>query len=391
MSIKISDNMQLSEHFIASELIATSGYATSLITKELKLDYRLVPIVEKLIKELNLKSLSINSGYRTLAQENDLGRRGYYAVGASSPHVKGTAVDVPVRDFTGYTAQEVVSAAIKVGFMGIGVYDWGYHFDVRKQDSLSFWDKRNKKTKIDLISEVPKPAVTYGYSKITQFKGHTDVHIYSTMDIPQVVLGKRNEQEYLTDIARRYNPKCAINCGMFAWDGKTEHYGLLVTDEGEHKEIKDFYQPSSKGFVDMIAWEDGSVSIERKDGYDLEYLVNAQIDAHWGIGTSYALMRKGAKCTLNWGAFAHSDEHHNRTIIGCNTLSKVWYLIVADGRTEWDKGLTAQEEYELCRELEITDACNLDGGGSSDMICNAKVVTGDYRVSRKIGSAVIVA
>ena len=229
-----------------------------------------------------------------------------------------------------------------------------------------------------------------GYRKI-RFKNHTDVHIYSTKKVPNVVLGKRYRQEYLTDIVKQYNNvACAVNGGMFAFDNKTEHYGLLVTDNGQDKKVKDYYQHSSPSFIDFVAWKDGTVSIQKKNGYDLEYLVKIQGNAHFGIGTSYALIRGGEKCTLNWDKFSHAYGHHNRTIIGYDYNNKVWYLIVADGRTSWDKGLTAEEEYELCKQLGITDACNLDGGGSSDMVLNGKVVTGNYRVSRKIGTAIIV-
>lgn len=242
----------------------------------------------------------------------------------------------------------------------------------------------NDDTKVEDVVDIK-----LGYEKI-RFKNHTDVHIYRTKDVPNLVLGEVNKQEYLTDIAKKYNPKVAVNAGMFPFDGKTEQYGLVITDNGSDKDIKDYYQASSTNFVDMVAWKDGTVSIERKNGYDLNYLINIQGKAHWGVGTSYAIMINGQKSTLNWDKFSHVYGRHNRTMIGFDNKNKVWYLIVADGRTTWDKGLTGQEQYELCVQLGITDCCNLDGGGSSDMICNGKVVTGDYRVSRKIGTAFIV-
>jgi len=165
-------------------------------------------------------------------------------------------------------------------------------------------------------------------------------------------------------------------------DPKSEYYGLYIADGL-------YYQNSSPNFVDFIAWKDGSVSIEKVADHTVNVPRNVKIqrDSLWGIGTSYALLIDGDISKLNWDVFSHSSEHHNRTITGYDGL--YWYSIIADGRTTWDLGLTAIEEVELCQQLGITDACNLDGGGSSDMWLNGKIVTGNYAAERKIGTALI--
>ena len=238
------------------------------------------------------------------------------------------------------------------------------------------WDKF-----ISLIGPMPM-IEDYKYEKI-RFKNHTDVHIFKTKKLPRIVLGERWKQETLPEIVAQYKDViCATNCGMFAYDKITEHYGLLITDAL-------YYQNSSPNFVDFIAWKDGTVSIEAVRNYnvDTQRLVNMQNNAEFGIGTSYALMIKGVPSKLNWNKFSHSAIRTNRTIIGYN--GSQWYSIVADGGTTWDLGLTAEEQVELCQQLGITDACNLDGGGSSDMWLKDKIVTGNYVAERKIGTAII--
>ena len=58
---------------------------------------------------------------------------------------------------------------------------------------------------------------------------------------------------------------------------------------------------------------------------------------------------------------------HPRTIIGRNDNGDI-FLVVVDGRAE-DKaeGMSIEEITKLCRWLGLTDAMNLDGGGSSTM------------------------
>ncbi|MBC7959223.1 MAG: DUF882 domain-containing protein [Vallitaleaceae bacterium] len=150
MNISVNGEMKFSKHFKAKEFIETQGYDAKLLTNELTIAYELPIALEKLMELLKLTVLTISSGYRTLAQENDLGRRGYLTVGENSQHVKGTAVDCPLRHFSKYTVQQVVDAAIQSGFKGIGVYNWGYHFDVRVAQKVAFWDERTKKTPITI-------------------------------------------------------------------------------------------------------------------------------------------------------------------------------------------------------------------------------------------------
>ncbi len=58
---------------------------------------------------------------------------------------------------------------------------------------------------------------------------------------------------------------------------------------------------------------------------------------------------------------------HPRTIIGRNDNGDI-FLVVVDGRAEGNaEGMSIEEITKLCRWLGLTDAMNLDGGGSSTM------------------------
>lgn len=67
------------------------------------------------------------------------------------------------------------------------------------------------------------------------------------------------------------------------------------------------------------------------------------------------------------GAFYTYTQRHPRTAIGTDKRGNV-YLIVVDGRSEGNaEGVTITELTKICAWLGLTDAINLDGGGSSTM------------------------
>ena len=236
--------------------------------------------------------------------------------------------------------------------------------------------------------------VKLGYEKI-RFNGHTDIHIYRSKTVPELVLGKRDKRERLSDIVKQYlNVKVAINGQLFAYDGsENDGYGLIITDDGKNKEIKDFYQGSSPNFVDMIANKDGTVKFEVVKDYknDIKRLIGFQKNAHWACGTSYILKDNGKDSKLNWDKFSHVNTYTNRTMIGTDT-NGIWYFVVADCDVgKHDKGLRAIDQVQLCNQLGLINAANLDGGGSSDLWLDGKnIVSGNFYDERAIGTTFII-
>ena len=67
----------------------------------------------------------------------------------------------------------------------------------------------------------------------------------------------------------------------------------------------------------------------------------------------------------HWRGFY--NYRHPRSLIGTDDQGYVWLLVV-DGRSEGNAdGMTIAELTRLARELGLTDALNLDGGGSSTL------------------------
>jgi exopolysaccharide biosynthesis protein len=80
-------------------------------------------------------------------------------------------------------------------------------------------------------------------------------------------------------------------------------------------------------------------------------------------------------------------------MVGVDRNGFVW-LAVVDGRQETSVGMSFAELQRLADRLELTDALNLDGGGSSTMVVRGKIVNrpsdtaGPRAVSDAIGVTV---
>jgi len=90
----------------------------------------------------------------------------------------------------------------------------------------------------------------------------------------------------------------------------------------------------------------------------------------------------GAKL-LNKGAipetFSHNISGRNpRSALGVDKTGKYLYLITVDGRQKSSIGMTQQELAEFLKSIDIYNAINLDGGGSTTIVAQK---TGDFSIS----------
>ena len=102
---------------------------------------------------------------------------------------------------------------------------------------------------------------------------------------------------------------------------------------------------------------------------------------------------------INLPAIADTNEgltakftavRHPRTFVGFNADTSMLYLGVVDGRQEQSVGMTFLEMSNFLLSYGVTNAINLDGGGSSVLVINGKVVnspsdkTGERPVANSI-------
>jgi hypothetical protein len=87
-----------------------------------------------------------------------------------------------------------------------------------------------------------------------------------------------------------------------------------------------------------------------------------------------------------------SAEQHPRTAVGFSRDSATLYLVAVDGRQESRAGMSLAELARLMLELGVYEGMNFDGGGSTTMVVNGKVVNSpsDKTGERAVGSALLV-
>lgn len=82
-------------------------------------------------------------------------------------------------------------------------------------------------------------------------------------------------------------------------------------------------------------------------------------------------------------------QRHPRSIMG-TTADGTVMLVTLDGRSTASVGATLVEAASVARSLGMTDAVNLDGGGSTTMAVRGKVVNGvSEKRERPVGDAVV--
>lgn len=146
---------------------------------------------------------------------------------------------------------------------------------------------------------------------------------------------------------------------------------------------------------------------------DLERLLpgtTVELDTHWTtvngleaarldtadhVVNGAGLLRVRGRQLTDWeverlSGPAFVDARHPRTMVGVDRRGEIW-LVVVDGRQAASVGMAFSDLQRLADRLQLIDALNLDGGGSSTMVVRGKVVnrpsdaSGPRAVSDAIG------
>lgn len=112
------------------------------------------------------------------------------------------------------------------------------------------------------------------------------------------------------------------------------------------------------------------------------------------VGGAPRLLRNG-KADIRWEEESTSkafvETRHPRTAVA-NLKDGKFLMLTADGRSDASGGIDLYDLADFLLELGAVDALNLDGGGSTTMVLDGKVVNhpSDKSGERKIGDALIV-
>ncbi|MGE5750393.1 MAG: phosphodiester glycosidase family protein, partial [Gemmatimonas sp.] len=154
--------------------------------------------------------------------------------------------------------------------------------------------------------------------------------------------------------------------------------GLLIADGGR------------RSVLDSIARSGGSLRIAMS-------LVPKRATLRTVIGGWPRIVRAGRSVAQDAdvveGTFPRfSSARHPRTAVGFSKDSAMLYLVTVDGRRESDSGMSLAELADAMIQLGAYDAMNFDGGGSTTMVIDGKVVNhpSDQSGERPVGSALLI-
>ena len=95
--------------------------------------------------------------------------------------------------------------------------------------------------------------------------------------------------------------------------------------------------------------------------------------------------------TLEGSLSSNAEARHPRSAVGFSRDSSKLYLLTVDGRSENSGGTTLVELAGIMRKLGAWQAMNFDGGGSTTMVVNGRVVNvpSDSAGERTVGNALL--
>lgn len=205
---------------------------------------------------------------------------------------------------------------------------------------------------------------------ITEYREH-DTAIYvadirlSDAQYLKTALAKntygRNIKEKTSEMAQSHNAILAVNGDYYGSreNGYVLRNGVLYRSEG------------SKSREDLVIWPDGSFEIVSEKDTAAEALHK---QGAWQVLSFGPALVQNGQISVDTNTEVGQATYSNpRTAIAM--VDELHYLlIVSDGRTSRSDGLSLYQLASFLQSLGATTAYNLDGGGSSTMWFNGKIV-----------------
>ncbi len=174
----------------------------------------------------------------------------------------------------------------------------------------------------------------------------------------------RNLAEVTSSIAERNGAVFAINGDYYGFREK----GYVLRNGYLYRSTSNTRYPYGE---DLVIWEDGAFEIVNEADVTAEELADRGAQQIFSFGP--ALVIDGEVGVIEGEEVERAQITNPRTAIGI--LEPLHYLmVVSDGRTTESRGLSLFRLAELMRDEGCETAYNLDGGGSSTIWFNGKVL-----------------
>ena len=172
----------------------------------------------------------------------------------------------------------------------------------------------------------------------------------------------RNVTAKTSTTAQSVNAVLAINGDYYGArdSGYVVRNGQLLRSESQSADQED-----------LVIYKDGSFGIIKEGDITAQELVDNGAMQVLSFGP--ALIENGEISVDSSDEVGKAMASNPRTAIGIID-DNTYVFVVSDGRTSESEGLSLKELAEFMKELNVTTAYNLDGGGSSTMYFNGQII-----------------
>lgn len=171
----------------------------------------------------------------------------------------------------------------------------------------------------------------------------------------------RNVTEKTSEMAEDNNAILAINGDYYG----AQESGYVIRNGVIYRDT------ASDGQEDLVVYQDGSLGIIQEDEITAQELLDNGAQQVLSFGP--ALLENSTISVSQSEEVGKAKASNPRTAIGI--IDDLHYVfVVSDGRTSESTGLSLYQMAEFMQRLGAKTAYNLDGGGSSTMYFNGKVV-----------------
>ena len=194
----------------------------------------------------------------------------------------------------------------------------------------------------------------------------------------------RNLTDTTSSIAREHNAILAINGDYYGF----RDAGYVMRGGYLYRELA----ANDQNQEDLVILEDGTLQILAEVDYTAQEMQEMEARDIFSFGPG--LIIDGQISVREGEEVDRAQVTNPRTAIG--VLSPLHYIfVVSDGRTDESVGLSLLELAQLMQDLGCTLAYNLDGGGSSTIWFNGKVLNrpttfGDKISERKVSDIIYI-
>ena len=182
----------------------------------------------------------------------------------------------------------------------------------------------------------------------------------------------RNITAKTSEIASDANAILAINGDFYGFrdSGYVMRNGYLYRSESAGDDCED-----------LVVYSDGKMEIIKEGDISAEELEKKGAVQIYSFGPG--LIKDGEIAISEDTEVDQSMRSNPRTAIGYYSDTH-YCFVVSDGRTDESEGLSLYQLAELMKDLGVSSAYNLDGGGSSTMYFNGEVINNPTTNGNKI-------